>query len=91
MSQVFISYSSGDRNWAETLEDKLCRAGIEVYRDKSRLTVANPFKEQLQGALRMSSALLTLWSERVRNEQGQWKEWVISEREYFRAQHLWVR
>ena len=87
MYDLFVSYSSADRGWAEVLETKLHPA-LAVYRDKTRLTAALPFQQQLFSALEASSALLIIWSSHVRDmQQGQCKEWVITEREHFRARH----
>jgi len=86
MHQVFISYSSGDRGWAEVLEQRLI-PHVNVYRDKTRLTAAGPFQDQLFAALEQSTSLLIIWSERARDGQNKWKEWVITEREHFRAKH----
>ena len=79
MSQVFISYSSADRDWAKTLERKL-KPYLLPYRDDSRLVVARPFQNQLFEKLDESAALLIIWSKRVRDMQGEWKEWVRWER-----------
>jgi hypothetical protein len=68
------------------LEHKLAPY-LEVYRDKSRLTASKPYQEQLFADLERSSALLIIWSKRVRDMRGEWKEWVITEREHFRAHH----
>lgn len=87
MYDVFISYSSSDRGWSEALEEKLVHSGLSVYRDKTRLAAAKPYQPQLFEAISDSGALILLWSERVRNMQGDWKEWVITERENFRAKH----
>jgi len=86
MGQVFISYSSADRGWAEVLEDKL-KPHLDVYRDKTRLTAGRPYQESLYSALEKSSALVIIWSKRVRDMQGEWKEWVITERAQFQAYH----
>lgn len=87
MSQIFLSYSSSDIAWAQTLEDRLMTAGLEVFRDKSRLTAGKPYEEELFCALKCSSILLIVWSRRVRDMKGAWKEWIITERERFRAYH----
>jgi len=87
MNKIFISYSSADRGWAEVIEQKLVDVGVDVYRDKSRLIAAEPFQDQLFEALGQASGLLIIWSERVRDGQRRWKEWVITEREHFRSKH----
>ena len=87
MYDVFISYSSGDREWAEKLEANLKEIGLQVFRDRTRLAQAQPFQEQLFRALEESNILVIFWSERVRKEDGLWSEWVITERERFRSLH----
>jgi hypothetical protein len=83
---IFLSYSSADRSWAEMLEHRLL-PHLEVYRDKNRLTASKPYQEQLFADLERSYALLIMWSKRVRDMRGEWKEWVITERERFRVYH----
>jgi hypothetical protein len=81
MGQVFISYSSADRGWAEVLEDKL-KPHLDVYRDKTRLTAGQPYQESLYCALEKSCALVIIWSKRVRDMQGEWKakcRWKIEQ------------
>jgi hypothetical protein len=87
MNDIFISYSSLDRVWAEELETALERSGVNVYRDKQRLVAATPYQDQLFKALKDSHALIIIWSNRVRDMKGEWKEWVITEREHFRTAH----
>lgn len=87
MYDIFISYSSADRQWAEILETKLIEMRLKVYRDKTRLAVAKPYQEQLFQALGDSRILVVIWSTRVQDMKGDWKEWVITEREYFRQSH----
>jgi hypothetical protein len=46
-----------------------------------------PYQDTLFRAIEDSSILLIVWSSRVRDMKGNWKEWVIVEREKFRADH----
>jgi hypothetical protein len=87
MYDIFISYSSGDRKWAEVLEERLSASGLIPYRDKTRLVATQPYQQQLFKALDNSGALILVWSKRVRDMKGNWKEWIITEREHFRIQH----
>jgi len=87
MYDVFISYSSDDRSWAEALEERLSSAGITNFRDKTRLVAGKPYQESLFQALDVSENLILIWSEKARTATGEWKEWVITERAEFRARH----
>lgn len=87
MYDVFISYSSEDRSWAEAIEERLNSAGITNFRDKTRLAVGEPYQEALFQALDVSENLILIWSAKARTGRGEWKEWVITERAEFRARH----
>jgi len=87
MFDVFISYSSADREWAEVFEERMKQAGIDVFRDKSRLMLGHSYKEQLFNHLKDSRVLVIIWSKSVQSMDGIMKEWIITERETFRANH----
>jgi len=61
---VFISYKSEDRAWAERLDRELTDAGLKVYWDKM-LIAGRDWLPQLEAALRGSGALVSIWSERA--------------------------
>jgi len=75
---VFLSYSSKDVSWAEWLQIDLAGRGINVYRDKERLTAGEEWQPQLQDAIAKSRHLLVLWSTPARDS-----DWVQEERIYF--------
>ncbi len=60
---VFISYSSPDRPWAEKLYRALKEEKqLEVFFDQERLETGNPWEPQLIKALEASQHLVMLWS-----------------------------
>ncbi|MBS0154166.1 MAG: toll/interleukin-1 receptor domain-containing protein [Nitrospira sp.] len=87
MNGIFISYSSYDRPWALALEDRLRQAGLTAFMDKISLIVGGSFQDDLFRELKGSVLLVILWSTHVRDEKGNRKEWIITEREQFRAFH----
>ncbi|MET0648419.1 MAG: toll/interleukin-1 receptor domain-containing protein [Pyrinomonadaceae bacterium] len=59
---LFISYSSADRPWAQKLFDDLRARGVNPYFDRERLDVGRPWETQLAQAVRGSKSLVVLWS-----------------------------
>lgn len=78
---VFISYSSADRTWAEKLFRALERRDIEPFLDQTRLQTGAAWESQLQGALRTSRHIVVLWSENARQS-----DWVRRELGRFESQ-----
>lgn len=66
--QVFISYSSKDREWARRMEKDLGERGVErIFRDERSLETGVPWDPQLKDAVRSSRHLLVLWSQNARD------------------------
>jgi hypothetical protein len=61
-NDLFISYSSADRAWAQKLSDDLEAKGVETFLDQQRLDVGHPWETQLAQAVRNSQSLVVLWS-----------------------------
>jgi len=82
MSQynVFISYSSQDRPWAERLRDSLAGHGLQVYFDRDSLRDGDGWEKQLEGGLKHADHLVCLWSQKACNSA-----WVNRELAQFRA------
>lgn len=76
---VFISYSSADRLWAEKLFDSLTAKGVNCFLDRERLDAGLPWEPKLALAVENSRHLLALWSNKaqdsawVRRELGKFE------------------
>jgi hypothetical protein len=77
---IFISYSSPDRPWAERLYADLTAKGAKVFFDRERLDAGLPWKQELLSAVKGSRHLVVLWSEHAEGSQ-----WVSAELSYFTA------
>ena len=77
---LFISYNSADRPWAQKLKDDLKARGVRVYLDQERLDVGRPWEPQLAQAVRNSQSLVVLWSRNAQNST-----WVRREMGTFEA------
>lgn len=77
---VFISYSSHDRPWAEKLANELEARKLEPFLDQNKLRSGRSWEQQLLPALKESRHLLVLWSENARAS-----DWVNREIGYFDA------
>jgi hypothetical protein len=60
MSDIFISYSRQDAQAAEIIRRELEDAGLEVFFDRSHITVATKWRRSIQEALQQSRAVLVL-------------------------------
>jgi hypothetical protein len=73
---VFISYTSGDRPWAQKLADEL--KGENVFFDRERLDVGKNWPTQLLQDLQESQHLVVLWSSKANASS-----WVQKELAHF--------
>lgn len=78
---VFISYASSDRVWADRLRASLEARGVSVFQDTRALRVAEGWEEQLDSALFDCRHLVCLWSAAAK-ESG----WVTREVADYRAE-----
>ena len=60
--QLFISYSSKDREWAQKMKGDLEARGIRAFLDQRDLELGKPWDAALKEAVRDSQHLLVLWS-----------------------------
>lgn len=73
---LFISYSSADRPWAQKLFDDLQAKQIKVFFDRNRLDVGVPWEPQLAKAAQSSKHMVVIWTDNadespwVRREVG---------------------
>src|SRR5262245_44490920 len=75
--QVFISYSSKDRNHAEELHDAFVRAGLRVWRDKTRLE--SDWSREIAYALANDAdAVCLLWSPHAADSAWVRNEWLTA-------------
>jgi hypothetical protein len=80
---VFISYSTEDREWAKRLFDDLQKKQNKVFLDQHRLVAGGAWRPELQEAVTKSRHLVVLWSEHAMKSQ-----WVIQESTWFRLDPL---
>jgi hypothetical protein len=78
--QVFISYSSGDVEWARRLYQELTARGITVFFDRARPFEGAVWDPALQGAISDSRHLLIIWSHHAHHSA-----WVAQEIGHFQA------
>ncbi len=77
--QVFISYSSKDREWARRMEQDLKARGVnKIFLDERTLETGRPWEPALKAAVRASRHLLVLWSQNASKSQ-----WVAAEMAQF--------
>ncbi|HEV3077343.1 MAG TPA: toll/interleukin-1 receptor domain-containing protein [Thermoanaerobaculia bacterium] len=77
--QVFISYSSQDREWAHKIEADLRRKGVErIFIDERSLEAGTAWAPELEDAVQASRHLLLLWSKAAAESQ-----WVNHEMAVF--------
>ncbi len=79
-NDVFISYSSIDKDWAAKLETDLTALGLSVWRDQSNLTAGAIWEDNLMTGVRESQHLVVLWS-----KNAAMTDWVRRERSNFEA------
>jgi hypothetical protein len=77
--QLFISYSSLDRRWAQRLSSDLQAKGVNCFWD-ARLKRGDLWEPQLLGKLKASQHLAVLWS-----NNAQLSNWVSEELYRFKA------
>ncbi len=77
---VFISYSSVDKDWAAQFERDLTARGLRVWRDQSNLTAGAKWEDNLMAGVRDSQHLIVLWSKNAAAT-----DWVRRERSNFEA------
>lgn len=75
---VFISYSSLDRPWAQKLHDTLEAKGIKPFFDKDRLDIGKPWERQLSEAIKNAQHLVVFWSNNAKQS-----DWVQREMALF--------
>jgi hypothetical protein len=74
--KVFISYSSKDRQSAETIHKNLDAAGFNVWRDQTRLET--DWSREIALALAESDLLCLLWSENSATSRWVKHEWLTA-------------
>jgi hypothetical protein len=84
MYDIFISYTSADRPFAELVERDLKRRSYSVFLDRNALRAGAGWDVQLRGAVRNSKHLIVVWSDR--NAAG--SQWVTDEMATFAARQL---
>jgi hypothetical protein len=72
--EVFISYSSNDRKWADKLHKSLHSAFFPVFYDQEGLTAGDRWNVQLRNELENSNHLVVLWSSNSMTSQWVWEE-----------------
>jgi len=77
---VFISYSSQDRPWAERLHKSLVGRGLKPFFDQDSLRDGQGWEAQLNAGLREADHMVCLWS-----ANAYASEWVQNELGAFRA------
>jgi len=74
--RVFISYSSRDREAAESIHERLAAAGFDVWRGQTRLET--DWSKEIAYALAESDVLCLLWSEHSAESKWVKHEWLTA-------------
>jgi hypothetical protein len=61
-NNVFISYASGDRQWAEWLGERLAKHGFGVWTDTTSVSIGESFIAELKRTIEKSDVVLALLS-----------------------------
>ena len=72
-NDIFISYKSEDRPWAERLYAELIGVGRSVFFDRENLIAGPDWQPQLETQLQNSNALVVLWSS-LAAKSGTWSD-----------------
>jgi hypothetical protein len=62
MPMVFLSYSSKDRFFADTLGEKLSRTRVTLWRDQSRLSAGSEWRKEIEEGISNSAAVVVALS-----------------------------
>lgn len=73
---IFISYSSEDRDTAESIHKELESSGFSVWRDKTRLEI--DWSREIAQALADSGVLCLLWGEHAAESKWVRHEWLTA-------------
>src|SRR5215468_3785597 len=84
MSDIFISYASEDRPWAEKLADTLTQHGWSVWWDR-HIPVGKTFAHVIQEQLHTAKCVVALWSKAAVQS-----DWVLNEAEEGRQRGILV-
>lgn len=79
MNEIFISYTSKDRAWAEKLNNSLSSPYFPVFYDQYGLDAGEKWNDQLHTEIKNSNHLIILWS-----SESMQKQWVFEERNAFK-------
>ena len=76
--QVFLSYSSADKNLAAKLRRSLEEMGLSFNDPGENAQAGDSWRRQLEGAIRSSDAILLLLSSRQRGDEQQQLTWRMA-------------
>ncbi|MFK7957328.1 MAG: toll/interleukin-1 receptor domain-containing protein [Lysobacterales bacterium] len=62
MADVFVSYSSKDRQWVQSLTEALREVGLTIWWDRN-LSPGNRFTNEMEAELEAASAVVVVWSQ----------------------------
>jgi len=71
---IFLSYSSQDRSWAERLQRELETRSFDVFRDQTDIRAGEAWDPALETAIRESRHMVVLWSDKVAGDSWVHKE-----------------
>lgn len=78
MLRVFISYASGDADFAENMSNRLTSNGFEVWRDEGSLHAGDDWRKAIDEGLLSSDAILIVLSERSAASSYVTYEWAFA-------------
>jgi hypothetical protein len=75
---IFISHCREDGDFADLLKSRLEKEGFQVWVDTDRLKIGQVWREEIDQAIRKSSALIVIMSPEARNSEYVTYEWAFA-------------
>lgn len=76
--RVFISHENDDGDFAEVLKLKLEKMGIDAWTDVDRLRVGDDWRQEIDDAIRKSSAVIAVMTPRAKESEYVTYEWAFA-------------
>jgi len=83
MADVFVSYSSNNRNWARMLSNALTTHGWTVWWDREMIMIGQRFHSIIESALASARSVAVIWS-----SESVVSDWVLDEAEEGRRRKI---
>src|SRR6266508_3541026 len=78
MAHIFISYDHEDIDFAENVKHEIERAGFVAYMDKDGLHAGDNWRQEIDQAIKESSALIVVMTPHAKNSEYVNYEWAFA-------------